>query len=370
MAKKKKTSKPKMRSLSPEEQKIIKTFRETGDVPSSYITSSDINIQQLRSASREIKNKYKQALEQLQLSEQRLETLLAVKKFKSSTSYSTAKSKKDGEAVAVAVASDWHIEERIDPATVNGLNSYDLNIGAERSERFFKNLLKLVQIQRSGINIDTLVLAILGDIITGYIHEELMEENQLSPTEALLYSKSLLCNGIDFLLKHGDFKKLIIVFSIGNHGRTTKKKRIATAAKNSFEWLMYNVIVNEYSKNKKIEFVLGTSYHSWVTLFNNYKIRFHHGDSIRYWGGVGGITIPVNKAIAQWNKTQTADLDVFGHFHQFFDGGNFICNGSMIGYNPFAISIKAPFEPPKQAFFLVDRKRGKTIVAPIFVTPK
>jgi hypothetical protein len=62
-------------------------------------------------------------------------------------------------------------------------------------------------------------------------------------------------------------------------------------------------------------------------------VRFHHGHSIRYAGGVGGIYIPTNKAIAQWNKGRHADLDVFGHFHQLRDGGNFICNGSLIGYN-------------------------------------
>jgi len=53
--------------------------------------------------------------------------------------------------------------------------------------------------------------------------------------------------------------------------------------------------------------------------------------------------------------------------HQFKDGGNFICNGSLIGYNAFALSIKADYEKPKQAFFLVDKKRGKSIVAPIWL---
>jgi hypothetical protein len=53
------------------------------------------------------------------------------------------------------------------------------------------------------------------------------------------------------------------------------------------------------------------------------------------------------------------------HFHQLRDGGNFVSNGSLIGWSSYAVSIKAEFEKPKQAFFLIDRKRGKTVSAPI-----
>jgi hypothetical protein len=98
------------------------------------------------------------------------------------------------------------------------------------------------------------------------------------------------------------------------------------------------------------------------------RLRFHHGDGIKYGGGVGGITIPVNKAIAQWNRAHYADLDIVGHYHQFFDGGNFIANGSVIGWSPYSLWIKASFEPPQQAFFLLDSKyRRKTVVAPIIL---
>ena len=99
----------------------------------------------------------------------------------------------------------------------------------------------------------------------------------------------------------------------------------------------------------------------------NKTIRFHHGDYVTYAGGIGGITIPINKSIAQWNQSRKVDLDVLGHFHQFFDGGKFIVNGSVIGINPYSISIKAEYDVPKQTFFLMDKEKGKTIVAPIFV---
>lgn len=75
-------------------------------------------------------------------------------------------------------------------------------------------------------------------------------------------------------------------------------------------------------------------------------------------------------AISQWTKAKQADLDVFGHFHQFKDGGNFICNGSLIGYNAYAVSIKADFEQPVQAFFMMNNQGRKIMVTPIFLEKK
>ena len=45
-----------------------------------------------------------------------------------------------------------------------------------------------------------------------------------------------------------------------------------------------------------------------------------------------------------------------------------IVNGSLIGWNAYAQSIRAQFEEPRQAWFLVDKARGKTLVSPLWVT--
>jgi hypothetical protein len=99
-----------------------------------------------------------------------------------------------------------------------------------------------------------------------------------------------------------------------------------------------------------------------------YTVRLHHGHGLNYGGGVGGLTIPVNKAISQWNKGVKANLDVFGHFHTSLNFNNFVSNGSLIGYNAYALRIKADFEKPTQSFFLVNKKHNaKSIHTPIFV---
>lgn len=271
------------------------------------------------------------------------------------------------ESVVVAVASDWHAEEKVDPKTIQGApNEFNPQIFKARADRFFSKIVYLTEMVRAKTKVDVMVLALLGDFINGYIHEEMEESNYMSPIEASLLVKKTLRSGIDYLMANAGIKKLLVPCCHGNHGRTGQIKKVATAAQNSYEWLIYKDLEDLYSKNKNIEFYVADGYHQYLDVYD-YTLRFHHGDSIAYGGGIGGITIPVRKAIANWNTIKRAYLDVFGHFHQFTDGGNFISNGSLVGYGAYALHVKAPYERPQQAFFTIDKKHGKTVVCPIIL---
>jgi hypothetical protein len=141
--------------------------------------------------------------------------------------------------------------------------------------------------------------------------------------------------------------------------------RAKTMTDNSYEILLYRHLARRWAKEKRLEWHIATGYQVMVKLWD-YTIRFHHGDAVNYGGGVGGLTIPLRKAISGWNTVQHADLDVCGHFHQLTDGGDFIVNGSLIGYNAYALRVKARYEHPQQAWFLVDSKRGKSVTARMF----
>ncbi len=267
------------------------------------------------------------------------------------------------EAVAFMIASDWHVEEGVDPKTINNLNEYTPAIAQKRATMFFQNGLRLAKITNQDIEIKTVVLALLGDFFSNNIHDELVELNALPQIEAVWFAQKLIASGIHYILDNSDYD-LVIPCHSGNHARTTKKVHFAKEAGHSLEYYMYQNLADHFRDNPRVKFLISEGYHSYLDIFDT-KIRIHHGHTIKYGGGVGGIYIPTNKAIAQWNKAKNVDLDIFGHFHQFRDGGNFIANGSMIGYNSYALSIKAEYEDPKQAFFLIDKKRGKTVVAPI-----
>lgn len=271
--------------------------------------------------------------------------------------------KSKSEGTVVVLASDWHYEERVDPDTINGLNTHNLVIAKQRAEEFFQATLRLTEILGRDVVIKDMILALLGDFITGSIHEEMLETAELEPALAIIEVQKVLTSGIQFLLDNSSLN-LVIPCHSGNHARTTKESRHATEAGHSYEYIMYHMMADHFRGNPRVKFIIPRSYHSFLDVYGT-TLRFHHGHNLRYGGGVGGLTIPVNKAIAQWNKSRVADIDCFGHWHTRFDGGNFVANGSNIGFNAFAVSVKASFDRPSQTLFLIDKKRGKTCTWPI-----
>lgn len=271
------------------------------------------------------------------------------------------------QAVAVAIASDWHIEEGVHGWETSQVNSFNEEICRNRVRRYFQHLVKLVKLHQENTTIETLVLALLGDFITNDIHDENSETARLLPMDAILECREHISTGIKYLLKNTDLKLLVPTAS-GNHARTTRRVHAATEHGHSLEFFMYSSLAHEFEDEPRVEIMLNKGYHTYVEVWENYTIRFHHGHAVRYGGGIGGLTIPMRKALAQWNILRRADLTVCGHFHQLMDGGDFIVNGSLIGYNAYALRIKASPEPPQQAFFLVDSSVGKIMVTPIILT--
>lgn len=270
------------------------------------------------------------------------------------------------EATCFAIASDWHVEEIVEPESVNGLNEYNSKIAERRARAFFRSLERLVEMANQNVKVTTIVLALLGDFITNQIHEDNAESNELLPVDAIVAAQSYIASGIRFLLEHTPYK-LIIPCHSGNHGRTTRKPRAITEHGHSLEYQMYRSLELFFENEPRVEVRAARSYHSFIDCYG-YVVRLHHGHKIRYMGGVGGIHIPTKKKIAVWNTARHADLDVFGHFHQLLlDAGPFVCNGSLIGHTALGIQFGSSYEAPKQAFFVVDSKRGKTLAAPIIV---
>lgn len=270
------------------------------------------------------------------------------------------------EATPVLIASDWHSEEIVKSSQVSGLNIFNPEICEKRVTRFFQSGLRLIQLLNQDVKISNVVLGLLGDFITNDIHEaDSAENNATTPIHALINVQKQIIGGLEFLLNHSKYE-FVIPCKVGNHSRTTRKVRHASESGHSLETLMYVNLAAYFRNEPRIRFVIDDGYHTYIDVYNQ-TIRFHHGHDIQYAGGVGGIFIPAFKAINQWNKGRWADLDVFGHFHQTKDGGNFLCNGSLIGYNAFALSIKADCEPPSQSLFLIDKRRGRTCTWPVLV---
>lgn len=268
------------------------------------------------------------------------------------------------QATYFMLASDWHMGERVRPDHVQFKNEYNPDIAQERAEQFFRSQLTMLDVARGAWGITQGVFWLGGDFSTGYIHEEYMEENFLSPTgEAFLVYETLI-RGIDLLLAQSDLEHIVIPTSNGNHGRTSQRIKIATYAKNSFERLMYQFLWRHYKDEPRLTFQIAEGYNNVVDVYG-FRVNFEHGDAVRYGGGVGGLLVPLNRRIGRkamglppdWEGTPLAPphLYVLAHFHQSIFQNPFIVNGSLIGWNDFAERYGFPFEPPQQTSFLVDQ---------------
>lgn len=323
----------------------------------------DMEKLRLKHTEKGVDKKYKVAIAEIMRLRDENEQLAELKGTVSSYEIK-AKSGKKHEAVAFAILSDTHIEENVKPESVGGSNEYNLRIAKARMEAFFRNTVKLVSKEQQDAHIDTLVLAILGDLISGNIHDELMESCEVPPIEAAILAQNFIISGIEYILKNTNLN-LLVPCCVGNHSRITSQVHVSTEQGNSLEWMIYSNLAAHFKNNKRVQFVLSKSYFTWVKVYD-FDIRFHHGHAMKFGGGVGGMTIPVLKAIARYDLQKKAYLDVFGHVHNPMDGGKFISNGSMIGDTPYGARLGFTGRPQQQ-FFLIDKGYGKTIVAPIFL---
>jgi hypothetical protein len=270
------------------------------------------------------------------------------------------------EATAVALASDWHIEEHVDPARVNGVNKYDLDISKRRAERFFEGVAYLVNYHRERFLIRDMVLWLGGDLITGYLRDENLQNNLLSPSQAIATLHTWIEPGIKHILDRTELESLRVVCNSGNHGRLTEKMTYSTREANSIEWLLYVGLKRELEKDSRITFELPQGLHTYIQIYE-WMYRFCHGDEVNYQGGVGGIMIPITKAIMRWDTVIPAAVTNMGHFHSYHNLPHLVVNSSLIGYNEYALGKGMRYEEPAQAFYLVDSKRGKCMPTDIWV---
>ncbi len=261
------------------------------------------------------RRKNKRLLKEIKDAEERVDFVRTISEHRKIPVIKPKSRSKKRKATACALASDWHVEEDVDPKTISGLNEYNPTIAKQRAEKFFRGFVFNINSRSHDYIIDDALLWIGGDIITGYIHEELRESNWLSPTEATMLGIDFFYAGINHILDNTKIKLLTVPCNWGNHGRTEQKKKVSTAAKNSYEYLMYHVLAKMFRDEPRVKFVISDGSLLYLNVYDT-MIRFHHGDDISYHGGVNGLSVPMGKKLARWDRSIKADLTCIGHYHQ------------------------------------------------------
>lgn len=270
-------------------------------------------------------------------------------------------------ATPVLMLSDLHLDEVVDLHEMDGINEYNREIATQRLDRVVNGAVDLLKNYISGVHYDGVVVPLLGDIITGEIHEELTKTNEAPVPATIVHWVPLLASALRHI--SDEFGPVFVPCVAGNHDRTTFKTPTKKRMESSYSWLIYSWLADTLRDRPEITFGISTSPEQ---LINVYDTRFllAHGDAFRSQGGVGGLYPALLKWLYRrhglYSQTKNDfDFALIGHWHSLLWGTDFIINGSLKGYDEFARHYGFHFERPQQALFLVTPERGITHRVPV-----
>jgi hypothetical protein len=271
------------------------------------------------------------------------------------------------EATAVFLVSDLHLEEEVRPERVNNLNRFNLEIARLRMRRLAERQRWFLDRQREDFTIRDVVLWLGGDMFTGHLHPDNIESTLLPPPAAFAFAKQLIGDCIRVILEDDRIERLIVPCNDGNHSRLTKDLRASTRVDHSLETLMYGMLADDFRGDPRVQFEIAQGDRLYTEIYGH-TVRWTHGAEVRGGAGIGGIMIPLYRAMARWETERRASITCVGHFHQRISLSDLEMNGSLIGDSPYARRIGARFQEPTQSAFIVDARRGKGVSAPLWVS--
>lgn len=282
----------------------------------------------------------------------------------------TSTAKNNG--TVVAMLSDTHFDEVVEPSEMDGLNAYNRKIATMRLELWTQNVIHLTSNYLSGVTYDGMVLMLGGDIFSGDIHEELALTNEDTMLGSLLYWSEQITASIELFAK--EFKKVHVISVPGNHGRMTRKPRMKLRAKTNFDWLLSKMVERHFRGSKNVTFQVPDSTDCLINIYG-YGHLLTHGDQAKGGGGIGGIWPGVMRLRARKAQRHMAIDQPFstiwmGHWHQYISTPSLVVNGSMKGYDEYAAIGNFQYEVPQQALAIVTPQHNITWQCPVFFTDK
>jgi predicted MPP superfamily phosphohydrolase len=277
-------------------------------------------------------------------------------------------SPKKSAGTLVVMLSDTHFDEVVDPQEMEGLNAYSREIAVMRLERWAQNVVKLARHYLSGVTYDGVVLILGGDIFTGDIHEELSLTNEDTMIGSLLFWSEQISGVVELLAN--EFKKCHVVSVVGNHGRTTRKPRMKQRVRTNYDWLVAKMVERQFTKDKRVTFSIPESADALIKIYEHGHL-ITHGDQVSGGGGIGGIYPPIMRMRARKEGRYLQTGKTFktmwlGHWHQYISTPSMVVNGSMKGYDEYAMLMGFGFEQPQQALALITPEKNITFQAPVF----
>jgi len=284
-----------------------------------------------------------------------------------------ASDKPSAPGVPTLFLSDLHWGEVVHPGQIGGVNRYSLTIARERLRYTVETAIALLRILDSEMRYPGIVVPLGGDMVSGDIHDELKETNELPTMPTLVDLFEHLVSAINVLAD--TFGAVFLPCVTGNHGRNTRKIYAKNRQHTSFDWLLYQFLARHFREDKRITFYVPDGPDAYFRVFST-RYLLTHGDMLGHGGdGLIGFLGPVirgdHKKRAR-NAQIGSDYDTLlaGHWHQYTHMTRVIVNGSLKGYDEYAFTESFAFEVPQQALWVTHDRNGPTYRMPVYCEPQ
>jgi len=257
--------------------------------------------------------------------------------------------------------SDTHAGETVSLVETNGVNEYNWQIMFER----LRTVASSVRSHRDhyGTRARTLHIASLGDMLTGVIHQELAETNDVP------FADSMVQFGVeagDWIAEEfaDEFDRIVIDCVVGNHPRFSQKPRNKVAYDNG-DYVVGHFIRQRLREYKHITVNVPKSDRAIVTICGR-TVLLAHGDGVRTtmagvpWGGVIRHTERLEKLFSL--SDIKVDHVFGGHWHnpQIAENFGILINGSVKGPDEYGMKKYGGGAPPVQLLAAFHPKWGMT----------
>lgn len=257
----------------------------------------------------------------------------------------------------VLLWSDMHAAEVVSREETNGANEYNWDIMLRRHDELRRGVLSFAD--RFG-PIERLVICALGDGLSGIIHQELAETNEMPLSEATV---QLGLDGAEFVESlAAEFPETLFAGVVGNHPRFTVKMRSKGRFDNA-DWLWMQILKQRLARNENISFEIPKAQKHPVMVYGR-RLLLSHGDGIRSamvgvpWGGIIRHTDRLRNQYTQMGLP--VDHFLFGHYHEanVVKNRRIVINGSCKGVDEYSIDSFGGGEPPTQVLLPFHPKYG------------
>lgn len=276
-------------------------------------------------------------------------------------------------ATATLLLSDWHFDEVVNPAELVGpdgqpLNAYNRSIAEQRLRRCIDGV-RTVATELLSWEWDGIVLQLGGDLVSGGIHDELVDTNEgVSVIDTVDHWIDPLASAINGLLDV--FPKVHVVSVCGNHGRMSRKPRAKGRVRSNFDWLIARSLIRHTAPDERVSWSVPDSADAYWEAYGHRHL-LTHGDQARGGSGISGLLTPLSLLDHRKRKRDAAAGATFdhmwlGHWHTFINGPGWTVNGSGKGIDEYAYVSNFGLEPPQQAFGVITPEHNVTTVIPIY----